>query len=185
MRGAPPRSPREVARALARFAPPEATTASWRDAIVARVDALRDRREPAAALPLPEVPWSRLVDRLVPGLALGIADDDARAFAALAKDDGWAAAIVARSRGAWQSGPPPTPIALAHALVWRQFALPGTPAPRGIAAPILGALLQHVLGGASTDPRRLVRTEAARLIGAPRGDARALRDALVRVWLAD
>jgi hypothetical protein len=174
----------EVVRALARYAPADATPASWRADLERRVAALRDpaARDPVASLP--DVPWPRLAATTLPAMALGIAAGDTRALAALAKDDGWAAAVVARARGVWLDGPPPAVMPLTYALVWHHFALPGQPPARGIASSVLAPLLQQVIAGPSGPPHRIVRTEAARLVRAPRGDARSLRDALVRMWLA-
>ncbi len=177
-------SPGDIVRALARYAPPEATPADWRAVVEPRVAVLVDAAARARVPALPDAPWAQLVGKLLPGLVLGVAAGDGRAFAALAKDDGWAAAVVARARGIWTDGAPPSLLALGHALVWQHLGLPGRPPSRGIVAGILSAMLQQVMPGPTGTPQRIVRTEAARLVHAARGDARTIRDALIKLWLA-
>jgi hypothetical protein len=125
--------------------------------------------------------WKRLHERVVPGLALGIAAADTRALDRLAGRDAWVAAIVGRALAGWSGGPPPTLGAVCDAVVWRGLGLPGKPrrTPAEIRAHFVGALLG---GGTGTAERRAALL-AARETGAVRADVRALRDALVRRWL--
>jgi hypothetical protein len=184
---------------LARFAPAELTAAAWRDRLAEVVAALRargvidgghqvpDAGELARRIGMPGVAggaarsWPELSDRVLPGLALGIAAGDAKLRARLAGRDAWAAAIVGRALGLWRDGPPPSLPAMCDALVWRELGLAGKPKR---CPPELRALfVQRRLGSEAGPPERLVRVLAAREVGAPRPELRALRDALVRGWI--
>jgi len=185
---------------LARFAPAELTAAAWRDRLAEVVAALRahgaidgghrasDAGELARRIGAHGAAggaarsWPELSDRVLPGLALGIAAGDAKARARLDSRDAWAAAIVGRALGLWRDGPPPSLPAVCDALVWRELGLPGKPKR---CPPELRALfVQRRLGSEAGPPERLVRVLAAREVDAPRPELRALRDALVRGWLA-
>jgi hypothetical protein len=126
--------------------------------------------------------WPELSDRVLPALALGIAAGEAKLRARLDSRDAWAAAIVGRSLGLWRDGAPPTLAAVCDALAWRELGLPG--APKRCPPEIRALFVQRHLGGEAGSPDRLVRVLAARELGAPRPELRALRDALVRGWLA-
>jgi hypothetical protein len=184
----------DLVKPLARFAPGALTPAAWRDRLAEVVAALRAQdaldadlrpRDGELARRIGRAAgrsWAELSDRVLPALALGIAADDARSHARLDGRDAWAAAIVGRALGVWRDGPPPSLAALCDALVWRELALPGAPKR---CPPELRALFVHRrLGGAAGPPERLVRVLAAREVDAPRPELRALRDALVRGWLA-
>jgi hypothetical protein len=184
---------------LARFAPAELTPPAWRDRLTEVVAGLRgqgvldddhrvrDAGELARRIGAPGAAgaartWPELSDRVLPGLALGIAAGDAKLRARLAGRDAWAAAIVGRALGLWRDGPPPSLPAVCDALVWRELGLPGKPKR---CPPELRALfVQRRLGSEAGPPERLVRVLAAREVDAPRPELRALRDALVRGWLA-
>lgn len=190
-----PGSAADLARALASFAPATDDPARWRDAVAASWERLRragaideEGRAPdgvaAAARRLgapASVTWPRIVDRIVPALALGVAPGDARAHKRLDDGRAWAAAIVARAHELWRDGAPPSWTQTCDALVWRGLGLDGAPkrTPPEIRAHFLGRLLA---GSSGTAERRL-RLLAAREVGAPRADLRALREALVRRWL--
>lgn len=187
--GAPPTSALDLARALRGLAPPTWDDARWNaavDASLARARASGDG--PAAAGrrlgAKGAIPWKRVVERILPGLALGIAPSDTTRLARLKDRDGWAAAIVGRALGVWQGGPPPTLAAVCDALVWRAVGLPG-PAKRTppemrahFVAPLIAA---PATGSGPAD--RSIRLIAATQVGATRADLRALREALVRRWL--
>lgn len=188
-------SVRELMKPLARFAPRELTPAAWQDRLAeiaselrARdvLDAkhrLRDAGELARRIgPSAARTWQQLVDRVLPALALGIAADDGKRQARLAGRDAWAAAIVGRALGLWGDGPPPSLPALCDALAWRELGLPGK--PKRCPPEIRAVFVQRRLGSDAGPPERLVRVLAAREIGAPSSEQGALRDALVRGWLA-
>jgi hypothetical protein len=183
----------ELVKPLARFAPAELTSGAWRDLLAEVVAALRaggvldaDHRVGDGELerrigPHAAKSWAELSDRVLPGLALGIAAEDARLHARLDGRDAWASAIVGRALGLWHDGPPPSLAALCDTLVWRELGLPGKPKR---CPPELRALfVQRRLGSEAGPPERLVRVLAAREVGAPRPELRALRDALVRGWI--
>jgi hypothetical protein len=180
----------EVARAIARFAPSSIEPKVWD----AQIDAALQRLDVANALDDPKavwspfgsksaVPWKRLVERVIPALALGVAPDDLKAHGRLGDRDAWAAAIVARDQRIWTEGPPPTLPALCDQLVWRGLGLTGKAkrTPPEIRALFVDRLLGDVAVGGTFD--RSVRVLAAHVVGAPRSDLRALRDALGRRWL--
>lgn len=189
----------ELVAPLARFAPAELMVAAWRDRLAAVVAALRARGVIDDAHQVRDAgelarrigatggggaarSWPELSDRVLPGIALGIAAGEAKLRARLDSRDAWAAAIVGRALGLWRDGPPPSLPAVCDALVWRELGLPGKPKR---CPPELRALfVQRRLGSEAGPPERLVRVLAAREVDAPRPELRALRDALVRGWLA-
>jgi hypothetical protein len=184
----------DLVKPLVRFAPAELTAGAWRDRLAEVVAALiaeggldaghraRDGELERRIGKHAAKSWAELSDRVLPGLALGIAADDGKLRARLDGRDAWAAAIAGRALGLWLEGPPPTLHALCDALVWREHGLPGKPKR---CPPELRALfVQRRLGTEAAPPERLVRLLAAREVGAPRPELRALRDALVRGWLA-
>jgi len=184
----------DVAAAIARFAPAAIDPAAWRariDGIVAR---LGGRLTETAVVKAAwgrlgvrtAVPWSRLVERVVPGLALGVAADDAKAHGRLGDRDAWAAAILARAIGLWSGqGAPPTPAGACDAVVWNRLGLAGTPkrTPPEVRAHFVRQLFAPQQVPAPGPPDKLVRQFAAIAVGAVRADLRALRDALGRRWL--
>ncbi|HMG22530.1 MAG TPA: hypothetical protein VK607_14455 [Kofleriaceae bacterium] len=184
----------ELVKPLARFAPAELTPAAWRERLAEVAAALRERGvidadhrvcdadELARRIGGAARSWPELSDRVLPGLALGIAAGDAKLRARLDSRDAWAAAIVARALGLWRDGPPPSLPALCDALVWRELGLPG--APKRCPSELRALFVQRRLGSEAGPPERLVRVLAAREVDAPRPELRALRDALVRGWLA-
>jgi len=185
----------DLVKPLARFAPAELTPSAWRDRLAEIVgdlrgrdvlDAghgLRDADELARRIgPTTARTWPELADKVLPALVLGVAADDGKLRARLAGRDAWAAAIVGRALALWVDGPPPSLAALCDALAWRELELEGKPkrCPPEIRAKFVARLLHSDQG----PPERLVRVLAAREVGAPRPELRALRDALVRGWLA-
>jgi hypothetical protein len=182
---------------LRRFAPRDQTDAQWRQALAAAIDGLRARGVVDAALRVPPGElarrigttsarrWPQLADRVLPALALQIDAGDAKSHARLDGRDAWAAAIAARALGVWRTGPPPALGALCDALVWQALGLPG--APRPCPAELRAHFVRQRAGGeagAPERPERIVRMHAARLVDAPRTEPGALREALVRMWLA-
>jgi hypothetical protein len=181
---------------LARFAPAELTGAVWRDRLAGAASELRAHGVLDARHRLVDADeltrrigghtartWPQLADRVLPGLALAIAPDDGKLHARLAGRDAWAAAIVGRTLGLWFDGPPPSLAGLCDALAWRELALPGK--PKRCPDEIRAVFVQRLLRSDAGPPERLVRVLAAREVGAPRPELRALRDALVRCWLSD
>jgi hypothetical protein len=193
----PPR-PSDLVKALRRFSPRDLTEAQWRDAITGAlgglqarelVDASRRARPDELARRIGRHAartWKQLADRVLPGLALGIDAGDAKAHDRLAGGkpacDAWAAAIAARALGVWRAGPPPSPGALCDALVWQELGLAG--APQRCPPELRAHFLRRRTGGDAAPPERLLRMFAARTVDAPRVELAALRDGLVRQWLA-
>jgi hypothetical protein len=184
-----------IAAALRPLSPASFDDASWSAAIAESLDRLRRAnlvdgghvtagaaQAATRRLGLPRVTtWKQIVDRTLPALALGVDADDARAQKRLSDRDQVAGAIVARAEGLWRDGPPPSPPAVADALVWRSLHLAGNPkrTPPEIRAHFLGQLL-----GTSGGPAdRMLRQLAAKATGAVRADLQALRAALARRWL--
>ena len=175
----------DIAKQLHRFAPTTASEASWRDLVVPIVDDVRDR---ANATELARrigkytaKTWQQFVERVFPALALGVAPDDTKAHAKLNSRDAWTAAIAARGLGLWSEGPPPSLAAVCDAYAWRQLGLAGK--PKRCPPEVRALFFQRELATDPGAPDRLVRLFAARQLGAPRPELRALRDALVRTWL--
>src|SRR5512134_432991 len=131
----------QLATATKRFAPGSFDHSAWREL----VEAARQRLAGAGAIDATgapagtaaevwarlgsrtAVPWQRLVERVIPGLALGIAATDTRAHARLSDRDAWAAAIFGRSTGLWPEGLPPTLAQVCDACVWSRLGLAGEP----------------------------------------------------------
>ena len=184
----------ELVQPLDRFAPPELTQAAWRERLAAVAGELRASGVLEAGHRLHDTDelarrigrhaarsWPQLAERVLPGLPLGIAADDGKRQSRLAGRDAWAAAIVGRSLGLWLDGPPPSLASVCDALTWRELGLPGK--PKHCPPEIRGLFVQRQLGSDAGPPERLARVLAAREVGAPRPELRALRDALVRCWL--
>jgi len=185
----------ELARPLERFAPVELTPAAWRERMLEVVSELRaqgvldtnhrlhDAGELARRIGRHGArTWRQLADRVLPGLGLGIAADDSKVHARLAGRDASAAAIIGRTLALWVGGSPLSLPAVCDALAWRELGLPGKPKP--CPAEIRALFLQRQLRSDAGPPERLVRVLAAREVGAPRPELKALLDALVRGWLA-
>ncbi|HEU4734638.1 MAG TPA: hypothetical protein VFT22_42395 [Kofleriaceae bacterium] len=180
---------------LARFAPTELTPAAWRDRLAEVVGELKRDGVLDAGHRLGDPDelirrfgktsarsWRELADRVLPALGLGIAPDDSKLRARLAGREAWAAAIVGRTLGLWVDGPPPSLTAMCDALAWRELGLTGK--PKRFPPEVRALFIQRVLHSEPGPAERLVRLLAAREVGAPRPELRALCDALVRGWLA-
>jgi hypothetical protein len=185
--GAKPLRVAEVAKAIARFVPDGDLAVTTRaHARLVETGAITGGRTdpdhaPWAALGLRgAAPWQRVVERVVPGLGLGVAADDARAHGRLTDRDAWAAAIVARVHGLWADGAPPTLSGLCDALVWRGLGLPGAPKRT---PPEIRALFAGKLTGEAGAHDKQIRLAAAVAVGALRTELRLVRDALGRKWL--
>jgi len=190
-----PPSDAELARTLRPFAPKAYDDARWFAAIHDAVERLiagdqlgADRRARGGAAVAARrlgvtgpLPWKRVLERIVPALALGVAADDARSHGRLKDRDQWAAATVARARGLWTDGPPPSLSALCDTIVWRALGLAGSAkrTPPEVRAHFVHQLLPEGSGSAA----RHVHLLAGKLADASRADLRALREALVRRWL--
>jgi hypothetical protein len=177
----------EIASALFRFAPSNVGEPAWRDQVEHAIGELERRGIGPDQLPLrigkhAARTWAQYVDRVFPALGLGIDPGDAKALAKLSGRDAWTAAIAARALGLWTDGPPPSPADVCDAYAWRQLGLAGR--AKRCPPEVRAVFLQRELGTDPGPPDRLLRLYAARAIDAPRPELRALRDALVRRWLA-
>ncbi|HWO23954.1 MAG TPA: hypothetical protein VNO30_34665 [Kofleriaceae bacterium] len=184
----------EVVQPLYRFRPREQTDAEWQQTLTAAIAGLRARGLVDAALRVPDGElarqigatsasrWPELAERVLPALALQIDASDTKTHARLAGRDAWAAAIVARALGVWRAGPPPALGAACDALVWQALGLAGDPRP--CPAELRAYFVRQRAGGDAGPPERLVRMHAALLVDAPRPELGALRESLVRMWLA-
>jgi hypothetical protein len=189
-----PPGPADLAKALRRFSPRELTDAQWREAIAGALAGLQARElVDGARRARPDElarrigghavrTWKQLADGVLPGLALGIDAGDAKARARLDGRDAWAAAIAGRALGVWRAGPPPSPSALCDALVWQELGLAGP--PKRCPPELRAHFARRRTGGEMAPPERLLRMYAARAVDAPRVELQALRDGLVRLWLA-
>lgn len=174
-----------VAAELRRFAPSSFTDAAWRDEISRareRLAAFDAKQELAKRLHVKQVTWPRLVDRLLPGLALGIATTDSATLARLKNRDAWTAAIAARLLGTWETGKPPTLSAVCDAFAWRSLGLQGR--PKRCPPEVRSLFLQRELHSDPGPADRQLRLFVARALESGT-DLRAMRDALVRRWLLD
>ena len=189
------RTAAELASATFRFAPAGVDATAWRARIDGVVARLGDSIAAAATVTAAwgrlgtrtAVPWARLVERIIPGLALGVAADDAKAHGKLGDRDAWAAAILGRAVGLWTGdGAPPTLAQACDAVVWTRLGLAGTAkrTPPEIRAHFVRQLFAAQQAPAPGPPEKLVRQFAAVVVGAVRADLRVLRDALGRRWLA-
>jgi hypothetical protein len=128
--------------------------------------------------------WKRIADFELPAFALGWSPDDGKVRSRLKDREAWAAAIVARDYDLVASGePPPTAGQVASAIVWRSLGLSGAlplQLPAAIAALFIGRLLGAEVAGWE---RGLVEL-AAKSVHAARGELKALRQGVVREWLA-
>lgn len=177
----------EIAKALYRFAPASTSEHEWREHVERAVDDLTSRRVAPDDLSHRlgkhvARTWAQYVDRVFPALALGIEPGDVKAHARLSGRDAWTAAIAARALGMWNDGPPPSLASVCDGYAWRQLGLAGR--PKRLPPEVRALFLQRELGSDAGPPDRLLRLYAARALDAPRPELRALRDALVRRWLA-
>lgn len=184
----------DVLAPLVRFCPRDTTETAWRatlDETLRRLcgevldDQLRLVDADALAKRIGKhhaTTWSQLADRVLPALALGVAPDDAKVLAKLSSRDAWAAAVVARARGEWTQGPPPSATAVCDAIAWQALGLASK--PKRLPGEVRALFLQRELATSQAPADRLLRQLAARELDVPRTDARSLRDGLVRVWLA-
>lgn len=191
---AEPFSRSELAGSLRRCAPPTLDSSSWERAIVDAATRLRDAGEidPDGTVPhmrtvasrwggTGKLRWPHIVERAIPGLALGVPVDDVHSHRRLVGRDAWAAAIVGRSLGIWRDGPPLSLTALCDALVWLGVGLAG--APKRTPPELRAHFVARALDLHALPAERAVRVAAAARVDAPRADLRALREALVRRWL--
>ena len=181
-----PLSDADIAKALQRFAPADQSERAWRDAIAEVTPALHAAGADDRALEQRigkhgAKTWAQLVDKVFPALALGIAPSDAKMLARLSGRDAWTAAIAARALGMWSHGPPPSLPAACDAYAWQQLGLAGK--PKRCPPEVRAVFLQRALETDPGPPDRLLRLFAAKQLGAPRAELRALLDALVRNWL--
>jgi len=177
----------EIAKATYRFAPPSVGESAWREQVEHCVADLasRDVRPDDLARRLGKHTartWAQYVDRIFPALGLGIEPGDAKTHAKLSGRDAWTAAIAARALGLWTDGPPPSLSSVCDAYAWRQLGLAGR--AKRCPPEVRAVFLQRELRTDAGPPDRLLRLYAARSLDAPRPELRALRDALVRRWLA-
>ena len=178
-----PLGPAELAKHLQRFAPATIAEPVWHEHIAAALGAglALDHRELVRRIGKHGAKtWQQLAERVLPALALGVAANDAKSHAKLAGRDAWAAAIVARALGLWTDGTPPSLGATCDAYAWRQLGLAGKPKR---CPPEIRALFFERELAIAGPPERLLRLFAAKQVGAPRAELRALLDALVRGWL--
>lgn len=186
----------EIAKALRRFSSTTTPEVDWNEIIETTIDRLRARElldEQLHASDPDELGrrigtctvkrWPQLADRVLPGLALGIAPQDAKSHAKLTGRDEWAAAIVGRVLGLWTTGAPPSLAAVCDALAWRELGLTGK--PKRCPPEVRALFVQRRLASDPGPPDRQVRLLASREVDASRPELRALRDALVRGWLHD
>jgi hypothetical protein len=127
------------------------------------------------------IDWKRVQDRIVPGLALGLAANDSKGHARLRSRDAWVAAVLGRSRRVWSGGPPPSLAAVGDALVWQALALAGKPGRNP--KPVRAHFVNLALGGGAGPFEKRAALLAAQDLGAQRADVGGLRAALVRRWL--
>ena len=183
----------ELATALARYAPTASADRTWPAEVLEAVDRLRARAVLGPGLVDPHelsrrtgaparATWAQLTDRFLPALGLGLAPSDAKASERLVGRDAWAAAIAGRALGLWREGPPPSLAAVCDAHAWTSLGLRGR--AKRCPPEVRALFLQRALDTEAGPPDRLVRLVAARAVDAPRTELRALRDALVRRWLA-
>jgi hypothetical protein len=177
-----------------RFAPATVDVTQWRDRVEACLKSLQDGGVVDAELRLRRADefkqrtgshevqrWQEWPDRILPGLSLGVRADDTKAHERLSERDDWAAAIVARAHGLWTKGPPPTLPKVCDALTWRELGLTST--PKTCPAEVRAYFLRSYVQVDASSPERMVRQLAAKLIGSPRADLKALRLSLIQAWL--
>jgi hypothetical protein len=170
----------EIAKDLYRFAPASLSEPAWREQVERAVDDLAGTGPGDLVRRLGKHSartWAHYVDHVFPAIALGIPPNTK-----LAGRDAWTAAIAARALGLWTDGPPPSLSTVCDAYAWQQLGLAGR--AKRCPPEVRAVFLQRALGTEAGPPDRLLRLYAARFLEAPRPELRALRDALVRRWLA-
>jgi hypothetical protein len=125
--------------------------------------------------------WTRWSERILPGLALGVRADDAKAHKRLADRDSWSAAIVARAHGLWSKAVPPTANQVCDEMIWRALGLAN--AAKRCPPEVRAHFLRSYIEIDGSPPDRMLRQLAAKLIGAPRAELKAFYPALIRTWL--
>ena len=190
-----PTSARELTAPLARFGPSDRPAAAWlqeldrvaaelRGAVLTEGHQLVDPEELRRRIgPHRVTTWAQVADRVLPAIALGLQAGDARSLGKLSSRDAWAAAIVARARGFWIEGSPPSVSAVCDALAWQGLGLSGK--PKRLPAEVRALFLQRELAVSAGAHPSLVRQLAAQIVSVPRTDGRSLRDGLVRAWLQE
>ncbi|HVV85244.1 MAG TPA: hypothetical protein VHE35_19415, partial [Kofleriaceae bacterium] len=185
----------ELARATRGFAPRTIDDAAWAARVADAVARLRaagqldgEQRATGGAAAVAArfgiagaVDWKRLQDRILPGLALGVAADDARAHQRLKDRDAWVGAIVGRARGLWTAGPPPSLSAVGDALVWQAIAATGKAgrSPKPVRAWFVNAAIGSGGSGGGGGPfEKRAALLAAQEVDAQRADLAGLRAAL-------
>jgi hypothetical protein len=187
-------TPAALARELRPLAPSLFNDARWFGAIEQSLSRLRGARQvdargratsPATAMKRLGLrvgtPWRTVYNQTLPGLGLAIAAADARAYQRLTDHDAWAGAVVARFRGIWREGPPPSWTVVADTVVWQALRLAGK--PKRTPPEIRSHFLRQALGHAAAPPARVLHYLAAHEVSAVRPDLRSLREALARRWL--
>lgn len=190
-----PPSAAELAGELARYAPSRLAAAQWSELVTACLHGLDarglaapDRRSERTAELKRRTGahavqrWQQWSERILPGLALGVRADDAKAHKRLGDRDDWSAAIVARSLRMWSKGSPPSPAALCDALIWQTLGL--SSAPKRCPVELRAHYLRSHIDIEGGRPDLMLRQLAAKSIGAPRVELKALRESLIRMWLS-
>jgi len=127
--------------------------------------------------------WSKVASMALPAHALGWRWDDKRVRARLKKREMWAAAIVARDYGLLAEGVgPPSASDVADAIVWRSLQLPGKPGR--IPGPVRNLFLCRLVDTKTAEWKRSLVQVATRAAAAPRAELNAIRDGVVKAWLA-
>ncbi len=172
-----------VAAELHRFAPTSMSEATWRDTLakvregLANLDATAELLRRLGLKKL--VPWQRLVDHVLPALALGLEATDSTK---LAGRDAWTAAAAARILGIWETGKPPSLSAVCDAFAWRTLGLPGR--AKRCPPEVRALFLQRELASSAGAADRQLRLFVARALETGT-ELRAIRDGLVRRWIQD
>ena len=179
---AQPMAAAAIAKATLRFAPADHSEAAWHAVIEDALAAVEQRGSlDGERKKYKGRTWAQLVDKVFPALALGIRAEDAKVQARLAGRDAWTAAIAARALGLWVDGAPPSLSVMCDAYAWRELGLAGK--PKRCPPEVRAVFVQRALDSDAGPPDRLLRLFAAKALGAPRPELRALRDTLVRNWL--
>ncbi len=175
-----------VAAELHRFAPTSISEATWRDTLasirdgIAKLDALEELLRRLGVKKAP--PWQRMVDHLLPALALGVAATDITVLAKLGGRDAWTAAAAARIMGIWETGAPPSLSAVCDAFAWKTLGLPGR--AKRCPPEVRALFLQRELASSTGAADRQLRLFVARELETGT-ELRAIRDGLVRRWIQE
>jgi len=175
-----------VAAELHRFAPTSISEATWRDTLASVREGIAQLDAPAELLRRLRVkkivPWQRIVDHVLPALALGVAATDSAVLAKLVGRDAWTAAVAARIMGLWETGTPPSLSAVCDAFAWRTLGLPGR--AKRCPPEVRALFLQRELASSPAAADRQLRLFVARELETGT-ELRAIRDGLVRRWIQD